>query len=96
MGDLDNTRTLLDSGAAIPQLRCSHLIVGSLKPPVIDLLRQHGLDIFATDQFSRNEMHIALAPLVVPKFEGIEYLVNAGLPPKRTRSQWQDAASLLA
>jgi ankyrin repeat protein len=81
MGDLDNTRTLLDSGAAIPQLRCSHLVVGWLKPPVIDLLRQHGLDIFATDRLGRNELHIALAPpLVVPKFEGIEYLVNAGVP----------------
>ena len=80
MGDLENTRTLLDSGAAIPQLSCSHLVVGWLKTPVIDLLRQRGLDIFATDQLGRNELHIALSPPVVPKFEGIEYLVNAGVP----------------
>jgi hypothetical protein len=54
--------------------------VGWLKPPVIDLLRQHGLDIFATDQLGRNELHMALAPPMVPKFEGIEYLINAGVP----------------
>lgn len=79
VGDLDNTRTLLDSGAAIPQLRCSRLVVGWLNPPVIDLLRQHGLNVFATDELGRNELHIALAPWVVPKFEGIEYLINAGV-----------------
>lgn len=80
MGDLENTRTLLDLGATTARSRCSKLVVGWLKPPVIDLLRQHGLDIFATDQLGRNELHIALAPLVVPNFEGIEYLVNAGVP----------------
>ena len=80
VGDLENTRTLLDSGAAIPRSRCSNLVVGWLKAPVIDLLRQHGLDIFATDQLGRNELHIALAPPVVPHFEGIEYLVKAGVP----------------
>jgi hypothetical protein len=80
MGELENTRTLLDSGAAIPRSRCSNLVVGWLKPPVIDLLRQHGLNIFATDQLGRNELHIALAPPVVPNLEGIEYLVNAGVP----------------
>ena len=80
MGDIENARTLLDSGAAIPRSRCSNLVVGWLKPPVIDLLRQHGLDVFATDQLGRNELHIALAPPVVPHFEGIEYLVSAGVP----------------
>jgi hypothetical protein len=80
MGDIENTRTILDAGAAIPWSRCSNLIVGWLKPPVIDLLRQGGLDIFATDQLGRNELHTALAPPVVPHFEGIEYLVNAGVP----------------
>jgi len=79
MGDLENTRTLLDSGAAIPGSSCPELVVGWLKPTVIDLLRQHGLNIFATDQLGRNELHIALAPPVVPNFEGIEYLVNAGV-----------------
>jgi hypothetical protein len=54
--------------------------VGWLKPPVIDLLVQHGLDIFAIDELGRNELHIALAPHVVPNFEGIEYLVRAGVP----------------
>ena len=81
MGDIENTRAILDAGATIARSRCSNLVVGWLKPSVIDLLRQHGLDIFATDQLGRNELHIALAPpLVVPKFEGIEYLVNAGVP----------------
>ena len=81
MGDIENTRTILDAGAAIPpRSRCSSLVVGWLKPPVIDLLRQHGLDIFATDQLGRNELHTVLALPVVPHFEGIEYLVNAGVP----------------
>jgi ankyrin repeat protein len=80
MGDLENTRTLLDSGTAVPRSRCSNLVVGWLKPPVIELLRRHGLNIFATDQLDRNELHIALAPPVIPNFEGIEYLVNARVP----------------
>jgi hypothetical protein len=53
--------------------------VGWLTPPVIDLLRQHGLDIFATDKLGHNELHRALAPPVIPHLEGIEYLVNAGV-----------------
>lgn len=80
IGDLENTRTLLDSGATLPKSRCSKLIVGWLKPPVIDLLVQHGLDILAVDEFGRNELHSALEPRVVPNFEGIEYLVRAGVP----------------
>ena len=80
MGDLENLRVLLDSGASIPTSRCSELVAGWLKPAVTDLLRQHGLDIFATDQRGRNALHIALAPPMVPPLEGIEYLVNAGVP----------------
>jgi ankyrin repeat protein len=80
MGDPENTRTLLASGATLPESRCSMLLVGWLKPPVIDLLVQHGLDILAVDELGRNELHIALAPRVVPNFEGIEYLVRAGVP----------------
>jgi len=79
MGDIEDTRTILDAGAGISRSRCSNLVVGWLKPPVIDLLRQHGLDIFATDALGRNELHAALAPTVVPPFEGIEYLVKAGV-----------------
>jgi len=80
MGDLENTQTLLDSGAAIPDSRCFHLVVGWWKPAVIELLRQHGLDIFATDPLGRNQLHLALAPPVVANFAGIEYLVEAGVP----------------
>jgi ankyrin repeat protein len=80
MGDLENTRALLDAGAAVSQSRCSRLALGWLKPSVIDLLRPHGLDIFAADELGRNELHLALAPPVVPNPESIEYLVNAGLP----------------
>jgi cytohesin len=80
MGDIENTRAILAAGATIARSRCSNLVVGWLKPSVIDLLRQHSLDIFATDQLGRNELHTALAPPVVPHFEGIEYLVNAGVP----------------
>jgi ankyrin repeat protein len=79
MVDLENTRALLDSGAAARQVRCSKLPVGWLKPPVIDLLVQHGLDIFAIDDLGRNELHLALAPPAT-NFEGIEYLVRAGVP----------------
>jgi ankyrin repeat protein len=79
-GDLDNTRILLDYGASIPQFGCSNLMVGWLRPPVIDLLRQHGLNVFATDELGRNQLHIALAPWVAPKVEAIEYLIKTGVP----------------
>ena len=80
MGDLENARTLLENGAVIPRSGCQKMVVGWLKPPMIDLLRRHGLNVFATDELGRNELHIALAPPVVPPFEGIEYLVTAGIP----------------
>lgn len=80
MGDLENARVLLDSGAAVPRSGCQKMVAGWLKPPMIDLLRQHGLDVFATDELGRNELHIALAPPVVAGFETIEYLVKAGVP----------------
>lgn len=80
MGDVENTRTLLDSGATVPKSRCSNLVVGWLKQPIIDLLREHGLDVFAIDALGRNELHIALAPPVVPNAAGIEYLIRAGVP----------------
>jgi hypothetical protein len=47
---------------------------------VIDLLRQHGLDIFTTDERGRNELHLALGPPAVPGVETIEYLIQAGVP----------------
>src|SRR5258708_11509735 len=65
MGDVENTRTLVDSGASVAKSRCSKLVVGWLKPPIIDLLVQHGLDVFAIDALGRNELHIALAPPVL-------------------------------
>jgi ankyrin repeat protein len=84
MGDLENTRALLDSGAAViagaVKSRCPKLVVGWLKPPVIDLLVEHGLDLFAVDDLGRNDLHLALAPPVTGNIEGIEYLVGAGVP----------------
>jgi hypothetical protein len=80
IGDLENTRTLLESGAAVTKSRCSKLVTGWLKPPVIDLLVQHGLDIFAIDELGRNQLHIALAAPAVANFEAVEYLVHAGVP----------------
>ena len=47
---------------------------------MIDLLREHGLNVFATDELGRNQLHIALAPWVAPKVEAIEYLIKAGVP----------------
>ena len=83
-GYLENVRTLLDSGASVQEVQkspcMSKLVVGRLKPPLIDLLVQHGLDIFASDEFGRNELHWALQPPSVANFEGIEYLVHAGVP----------------
>ena len=64
----------------MPQFGCSNLMVGWLRPPVIDLLREHGLNVFATDELGRNQLHIALAPWVAPKVEAIEYLIKAGVP----------------
>jgi ankyrin repeat protein len=79
-GELENTRVLLDSGAAVPKSRCSALVVGWLKPDVIDLLARRGLDIFVTDASGRNALHLALAPPVVPGAGGIDYLLRAGVP----------------
>ena len=79
-GDLENTRALLDSGAAISRSRCSKLVVGWLKPPIIDLLVQHRLNIFMSDEFGRNELHNALAPPTVADFNTIEHLIRAGIP----------------
>jgi ankyrin repeat protein len=79
-GDLESTRTLLEFGAKVPTSRCSKLVVGWLKPPVINLLLQHGLDMFAIDELGRNQLHIALAAPVAANLEGIEYLIRAGLP----------------
>jgi ankyrin repeat protein len=80
LADLENTRALLDSGAAIPVSGCSKLIVGWLKPPVIDLLVPHGLNLSATDELGRNDLHLALGSGMVPGYESIEYLVHAGVP----------------
>jgi cytohesin len=80
MGDLDNTRALLDAGASLTPSRCSSLVVGWLKPQVIDLLVKHGLDLHAVDEQGRNALHQAFAPPVVPPIETVEYLVGAGVP----------------
>src|SRR5712692_4064330 len=80
MGDIENTRALLDVGASIKKPTCSKLIVGWLKTPIVDLLVAHGLNLNAVDENGRNELHLALAPPVVAPLEGIEYLVRAGVP----------------
>jgi len=80
MGDIENTRALLDAGASIQQPKCSRLVVGWLKAPVVELLVKRGLNLNAVDENGRNELHTALAPPVVPPVEGIEYLIRAGVP----------------
>ncbi len=79
-GAVENTRALLDAGASIEQAGCSKLTVGWLKAPIVDLLVERGLNLKAVDENGRNQLHVALAPPVVPPLEGIEYLVRAGVP----------------
>jgi ankyrin repeat protein len=78
--DLENTRALLDAGASVGPSRCSKLAVAWLKTPVLDLLVQHGLNLHGVDTNGRNELHLALAPPMVPPLEGIEYLLRSGVP----------------
>lgn len=79
-GDIENTRTLLEGGASIKPSKCSRLAIGWLKTPIVDLLIQHGLNLHDVDESGRNQLHLALAPPVVPPLEGIEYLVHSGVP----------------
>ena len=60
--------------------KCSKLAVAWLKPPVLDLLVQHGFNLQYVDPHGRNELHLALAPPVVPPPGGIEYLLHSGVP----------------
>lgn len=78
-GDLESMRALLESGATIPSSGCSKLVAAWLKPRAIDLLRGHGLDLFATDERGRNQLHLAMAPPAVPEVDTIEYLIQAGV-----------------
>jgi ankyrin repeat protein len=87
VGDLENARALMDAGASIKQPSCSKLIVGWLKAPIVDLMVQHGLNLYAVDEDGRNQLHIALAPPVIPPPEGIEYLIRAGIP-LNARDRW--------
>src|SRR6266404_4823006 len=87
MPNLENTRALLDAGASMDQARCSKLVVGWLKAPIIDLLVAHGLNLNAVDENGRNELHRALAPPGGAPLEGIEYLVRAGIP-LNARDRW--------
>ena len=80
MGDMENTQALLAAGASIRQSECSTLVVGWLKAPIVELLVAHGLSLNAVDQNGRNELHISLAPPVVPPVDGIAYLIHAGVP----------------
>ena len=79
-GNLDNTRALLDAGAPVQQQsRCSQLILGWLHAPILDVLVQHGLNVHVVDDGGRNALHLSLAH-GVPPFDGIEYLIRAGVP----------------
>ncbi len=78
-GEPENTRVLLDAGASLRSSRCSKPVVGWMKPAIVDLLVQHGLNLQTVDAQGRNELHLALAPPVVPPLEGIEYLVRSGV-----------------
>lgn len=78
-GGVEATRTLLDAGASM-ETRCWKPIAGHLNAPIVDLLVERGLDLKAVDENGRNHLHLALAPPSVPRIEGIDYLVRAGVP----------------
>jgi len=78
--DLDNTRALLDAEASVVPSKCSNLALAWLKPPVLYLLVQHGLNLHRIDPRGRNELHRVLAPPMVPPPDGIEYLLRSGIP----------------
>ena len=80
MDDMENTQALLAAGASVKRDKCSRLLIGWLKAPIIELLVEHGLNLNAIDEKGRNELHTALAPPVVPPVEGIAYLIRAGVP----------------
>ncbi len=80
IGDVENTGALLDAGASVQPTSCSKLVVGWLRPAVIELLVQRGLDLNAVDENGRNQLHLALESPVVPPVDGIEYLIHAGVP----------------
>lgn len=80
MGDMENTQALLAAGASIKQPECSRPVAGWLKAPIIELLVAHGLKLDTIDEKGRNELHIALAPPVVPPVDGMAYLIRAGVP----------------
>lgn len=47
---------------------------------MLELLTHHGLNLNKVDENGRNELHLALAPPVMPNADGIEYLIKAGVP----------------
>ena len=59
---------------------CSQLSVAWLTPPMIQLLVERGLNLYAIDESGRNALHLAFTTLVVPPPETIEYLLRAGVP----------------
>jgi ankyrin repeat protein len=79
-GDIENIQALLDSGARVSESDCRKLVVGWLRPDVIDLLVRYGLNITSVDQNGRNALHLALAPPITPSLAGVKYLINAGVP----------------
>jgi ankyrin repeat protein len=80
LGDVKNTRALLEAGASVQPSRCARLVVGWIQPAISDLLVRFGLNLHSVDERGRNLLHLALAPPVVPRLDGIEYLVRAGVP----------------
>lgn len=78
-GNAAATRLLLEAGASI-NTECNWPIPGYLTPPVIDLLVEYGLDLYAVDEQGRNALHVVLQPPMMPRAEGVEYLIHAGVP----------------
>lgn len=90
-GELESVRMLLDAGASVEQMRSSEPNAAWLETPVADLLVEHGFHLMAVDGQGRNQLHVALAPPVVPRLEGIQYLVRAGVP-LNARDHWRKTA----
>jgi len=76
---VETSRLLLEAGASI-RTECNTLTPGYLTPLVIDPLVEYGLDLQSLDEKGRNALHIVLQPPMMPRLEGIEYLIHAGVP----------------
>lgn len=78
-GNVETARLLLEAGASI-NTECNNPAPGYLAPPVTDLLVEYGLDLQAVNEQGRNALHVVLQPPLMPRAEGVEYLIQAGVP----------------